>query len=129
MLWGVPAATISPVDHRPDVVIEASASTTTPTQLDLVPRWAPGAPSSLLALSSTTVGTVAVAIESAAPSNAVNGHSFDLTSDDDAEEWPVATEAKPKAVLPMKGRIVRVIRPKYEAVGLPSSDDILDDHE
>ena len=126
MLWGVPAATIAPADDRQDVVIDASASTTTPTALGLEPSWAPGPPS-VLVLSSTTVRAVAVAIEPTSPSNAVNGHSFDLASDDGAEEWPVATEAKPKAVLRMKGRIVRVLRSNYEAVGLPSSAIILDD--
>lgn len=47
--------------------------------------------------------------------------------DEDFEEAPVATAPVPKRVFRMRGRVVRVTRPVYGAVGLPASGDILDD--
>lgn len=124
MYWALPATTVNPADHEPPSAIAAPASTTIPRSLrrDEIP-WE--RVESLLALSSTTVSEVSIR-PPPPPSSSVDrpdaGHA-----DDDSEVAPVATAAVPKAVFRMRGRIVRVTRPAYRAVGLPPSDDILDD--
>ena len=125
MFWVPPATTVNPAGHQPPSAISAQASTTTPRSLrrDEIP-WERA--ESLLALSSTTVREVVVSIQPTLPSSSVNRPDA-ADADNDFEEAPVATAAVPKAVFRMRGRIVRVTRPVYAAVGLPASDDILDD--
>lgn len=82
---------------------------------------------SFLALSSTTVRGVELIIVPTVTSSSVNDQGRADFDDDQTEEEPLGTAAPPKASIRMRGRVTRVSRPKYEAVGILDAEDILGD--